>query len=301
MNKEYIKSPINFIGNKDRLLNLILPLLPQDCNNIVEPFCGTASVSLNSNISNIFLNDKNIYLYNLIRTLKEVDYDYILHVIKTNIDYFNLGKFDKIGFHDFRNEFNNLAYKLLNDENEEYRHEANIELLTLIYHSFNYMMVFNNQGKFSVPSGYGRSWFNPSLQNKLKLFCKAIKNENVKLYNKDYRDFLDMYISYMDKDLSDTVFFVDCPYLISDDAYSRTVYLKWTLEHEIELYKYLHYIDKIGGKFILTNQLKKGELVNEHLENFSTHFKTINTHETFTNCSYQHKRKNDVEIMVINY
>ena len=51
-------SPINYQGNKSRICENIVKLIPQNIDCIHEIFCGSAIVSLVSNISKIYLNDK---------------------------------------------------------------------------------------------------------------------------------------------------------------------------------------------------------------------------------------------------
>lgn len=65
-----IVNTISYPGNKNKLLSQIIPELPSDCSQIVEIFCGSGVVSINSNItliqSNIFYHislNKDIFLY----------------------------------------------------------------------------------------------------------------------------------------------------------------------------------------------------------------------------------------------
>ncbi|MCR4941352.1 MAG: DNA adenine methylase, partial [Campylobacter sp.] len=51
-----IVSPLNYPGNKARILKYLVPIFPQ-CNNFVDVFCGSGIVGLNSNSKNIILND----------------------------------------------------------------------------------------------------------------------------------------------------------------------------------------------------------------------------------------------------
>ena len=55
---KYLKSPMNYIGNKYRLLNQIIPLLPK-ANSFVDLFAGGLDVSINYNAQNIYCNDIN--------------------------------------------------------------------------------------------------------------------------------------------------------------------------------------------------------------------------------------------------
>ncbi|MDK7859437.1 DNA adenine methylase, partial [Klebsiella pneumoniae] len=45
--KEYIKSPLNYIGGKYRILNQIMPLFPKDIKTFVDLFSGGGNVGIN--------------------------------------------------------------------------------------------------------------------------------------------------------------------------------------------------------------------------------------------------------------
>lgn len=297
-----IKNPINYSGSKNRIMPLIKSVLPTNVHNIVEPFAGTFEVSLNSGILNKFYNDKNPYLYNLICTIKEMNYDELVNFLEADIEYYGLSKSDKEGFLQLRKEFNELGYQYLDADSDWARHLSNVKLLALIYHSFNYQFVFTKDGKFSVPSGQHRSSFNKSLRNKLEIYCNALKDDNLFMYNFDFRDFLNIYCSSMGNDLRDTVFFVDPPYSISDDVYSRNANMKWTEDNDTQLHEWLNKIHDCGGMFIYTNQYRKGDKVNESLLTFSKNYDTLNTSVDFGGCSYQRSNKgNDIEILIKNF
>ena len=68
---KYIGSPLNYVGNKFKLLDEIFPLLPQNINTIVEPFAGSAIVSLNYKPQNIILNDFSPHTTDLLNYFNE--------------------------------------------------------------------------------------------------------------------------------------------------------------------------------------------------------------------------------------
>ena len=43
----YSKSPMNYIGNKYRLLKQIQPLFPKQVNKFVDLFCGGCDITIN--------------------------------------------------------------------------------------------------------------------------------------------------------------------------------------------------------------------------------------------------------------
>ena len=56
---EYIKSPINYIGNKYRLLKNLVPLFPEDIDTFVDVFSGSGTVLINVNANKYIYNDIN--------------------------------------------------------------------------------------------------------------------------------------------------------------------------------------------------------------------------------------------------
>lgn len=152
-----------------------------------------------------------------------------------------------------------------------------------------------------TPSGYKRSSYNKSIKNNLIKFKEKIDNTNNMLFNLDFRKLFSIYDN-PNVNLSDKIFFIDPVYMISDDNYRRNHGITWSENDETDLYEMCKRIDELGGKFMVINQLVKGDKTNEYLLNFSKKYKTINTHEVFHNCNYQRKNKgNDKEIMVMNY
>lgn len=63
-----VKSPMNYVGGKYRLLSQILPLFPTKIDTFVDLFCGGLDVTLNINADKIIANDRltpliDIYIY----------------------------------------------------------------------------------------------------------------------------------------------------------------------------------------------------------------------------------------------
>lgn len=297
--EDIIKNPINYSGSKFRILNLIKNNSPTNCNTIIEPFGGTFEVSLNLSFNRRIYNDKNYYLYNLISMFKRLDNNFILETLDSVITEWNLSKTNKDEFYKFREHFNKYNYIDLYSSDVKERDESFIKLLALIYHSFNYFITINKDGQYINTSGYKKSWFNPCLRQKLVKYQDAIKQKVNEIY---YMDFINFYKIITDNvNLENIFFFVDPPYIISDDIYSRSYGLKWTQQDEINLYKMLDDINIRGGKFMLTNQLTKGNQTNNLLQEFSEKYKVIDTNVDFAGCSYQHSKKNTQEIIVKNY
>ncbi|MDR2152478.1 MAG: DNA adenine methylase [Helicobacteraceae bacterium] len=68
--RRFIKSPLNYIGGKHKILSQIFPLFPKEINNFVDLFSGGANVGINAKAKKIILNDNLTYLIDIYRALK---------------------------------------------------------------------------------------------------------------------------------------------------------------------------------------------------------------------------------------
>ena len=60
-----IKSPLNYIGGKARLLNQILPLFPKQINNFIDLFAGGCNIGINANAKKVYFNDNLTFLIDM--------------------------------------------------------------------------------------------------------------------------------------------------------------------------------------------------------------------------------------------
>ena len=298
-----LASPLCFAGNKTRILPLIHQHLPEDYDLFVDVFGGSGVVGLSQDKKLVY-NEKDKYVFNLNRTIKETDLDHILFQIQFLIDTYNLSKDNKQSYLKFREDFNSLFCHCLHDRNLITRRQSNLALLTLVFYSFNHYITFNKDGKFTTPAGTHRSSYNKSIKNKLVQLKERIDSfgYNLEMCNMDFRDIYEYVARLYDYHLEGKLFFFDPPYMLSDSQYNRTHGNAWTKDNEIQLYKLCDLIHKNGGKFIVTNLVESKGETNEHLLTFSKKYSTINTNCDFSGCNYQRgNKKTDKEILVKNY
>ena len=69
MTNEFLKAPMNYTGNKFKLLSQIIPLFPDNINTFVDLFCGSSTVSLNVKANKIICNDSNEPLIEVLKYL----------------------------------------------------------------------------------------------------------------------------------------------------------------------------------------------------------------------------------------
>ena len=73
--KELIKSPLNFSGNKFKLLPQLLPLFPKDISTFVDVFGGSFTVGQNIECENIIYNELDSRIFNLVKYISTCDYN----------------------------------------------------------------------------------------------------------------------------------------------------------------------------------------------------------------------------------
>ena len=275
-----IKSPLNFIGGKTKLLDQILPLFPTDIDNFIDLFGGGFNVGINIKAKKIIYYDKMKQLVEFFNYLKISDYKEVLKEIETVISNYKLSKTNKEGFLELRDYYNK--------ENQDI-----ILFYVLICYSFNHQIRFNNQDLFNTSFGKDRSEFNNSLKQKLFVFQQEIKKNNCIFNLLDFKDF-DI------SNLNDNDFvYCDPPYLNSVSTHTENK--GWTTKNEMDLLNLLDSLNNKGIKFALSNNLKyKNELLDKWKDKYVIHYLNNN----YDNCNYHKKEENktkDLEVLITNY
>ena len=282
-----VKSPLNYIGGKQKILPQMLPLFPKNINLFVDLFAGGGNVGLNVNAKKIILNDNLTYLIDLYKTLQKEPYSEIISYIKSTIEKYNLSITNEEGYKEFRQAYN--------------QNKKSLDLIILTSYSFNHQIRFNNSHQFNNPFGKNRSYFNPSIERKLNLFVNALKNKNILLSNKSFEN-LDL--SYLNK--NDFVY-CDPPYLITTGTYNdgKRGFKGWGTKEEKDLLKLLDYLTKKEVKFALSNVLehnnKENKLLKEWVNNNDKYMVNF-INKDYSNSNYQKKNKSPtIEVLITNY
>lgn len=164
MKKELIKSPMNYIGGKHKLLPQILPLFPKDINTFVDLFCGGFNVGVNVEANKIIGNDLCKEIIEVYKGIQKEGLENSLNLIKNEISKYNLSKTNEEGFKQIRNFYN--------EGNKEW-----YIFYAMLTHAFNYQIRFNKKGEYNMPFGRNRSYFNPTLERNFIKFAKAIEEK----------------------------------------------------------------------------------------------------------------------------
>lgn len=290
MNELYIKSPLNYIGGKYKILNQIIPKFPKKINTFVDLFGGGFNVGINVDAETVIYNDVIEPLCELMNYFSDNEADEVIKKLEDNIKNNSLDKENTDAFLRLRNKYNHNIY-----ENED---EKILDFYSLILYSFNYQIRFNQNMKYNTPFGKNRSSYNQNIKKNLEKFIKKINKTNVKI-TKD--KFVDFDFSNLGED--DFVY-CDPPYLITTGSYNdgNRGIKDWTLDDEKKLLSILDDLNSRGVKFALSNVLVANDKKNEILTEWSKKYTVYIIENSFNNSNYRRKKKDDtIEVLITNY
>lgn len=235
MFKNKIKSPLNYIGGKTKILDQILPLFPKDIDTFVDLFAGGCNVGININAKQILFNDNLTFLIDMFDVFLEKDIEHIIEHIENRIEQFDLSLTNEQGYKDMR--------KLYNKEKKP------LDLFVLIAFSFNHQIRFNNNHQYNNPFGRARSSFNKSMRQNLERFIYRLKLMNVKFSKSDFENFDFSGLSHND------FVYCDPPYLITTGTYNdgKRGFKGWSAKEELSLLRLLDNLSERQIKFALSN------------------------------------------------
>ena len=288
-NKQYIKSPLNYVGGKYKILNQIIPKFPKKINTFVDLFGGGFNVGINVNSKKVIYNDIIIPLCELMKFFSTTTADNLIEKLE-NISLNNLNKENTDSFLQLRNKFNHEVY-----ENDE---ERIIDFYTLILYSFNYQIRFNKDLKYNTPFGKNRSSYNSNTKINLKKFIKKINDINLNVTNIKFDKFN------FSKLTSDDFVYCDPPYLITTGSYNdgNRGIKDWTENEERKLLQILDKLNNRNIKFALSNVFEANGKRNQLLIDWSKKYNVYIIDNSFNNSNYRRKNKNDtVEVLITNY
>lgn len=285
MAANFIKSPMNYTGGKYKLLKQIMPLFPQSIEgDFIDLFCGGCDVAINANAKRIIANDINKNIIDIYDIFKRESIEHILDYIQSVIETYNLSITNAEGYNQFREYYNRWDGK------------NPLDLFILICYSFNHQVRFNKEGKFNMPFGKDRSYFNDTLKKNLIAFHKAIHEKNIVFTNKNFVELN------FNKVKPNDFIYCDPPYLITCATYNEQG--GWNEGLECSLYTMLDEANLHGAKFALSNVLYNKGKENEILRDWCRKYNVHHLSKTYSNCSYhaidRDKTTTD-EVLITNY
>ena len=281
--EDLIKSPLNYVGGKYKLLPQILPYFPDNINTFVDLFGGGFNVGINIEAKQIICNDLETVVIDLFKELKKLSSEEALKILKDTIEKYELSKTNEEGFKRIREDYNkgdrswNMFYAMLT-------------------HAFNYQIRFNKQGEYNMPFGRNRSSFNPNLEKNFIKFIDKLGEINVTFFNSDFNKIkIDM--------LGENDFvYCDPPYLVTCASYNEQD--GWNETKERELLGLLDNLNAKGIKFALSNVLENKGKTNEILKVWTEKYNVHYLNYSYSNCNYHAKDKSEnstVEVLITNY
>lgn len=305
MKMEFIKSPLNYVGGKTRLLQQIIPLFPKDVRLFVDLFCGGCNVGINADCNRVLFNDREESIIQLFRLWKDRPKEETLAAILSIINAFGLSDstLHGYGFYGCESsaglaEFNREPYSRLKEFlNEMPRTDAYFDhLFVAITFSFNNQIRFNSKGAFNVP--VGKRDFNLKLRTNLDRFIDALKRRPSSFTSLDFERFD------FDALTNSDFVYADPPYLITQAPYNEGG--KWTAAEEGRLLGILEYLDRRNIRFALSNALESKGLKNEYLETWLKGHSNFRCHHlvcSYSNSGYLRKDRTSAtdEVLITNY
>lgn len=276
-----IKSPLNYIGGKYKLLPQILPLFPGQINTFVDLFAGGLDVSINVKAEHVICNDINNYVIGLFEYFQHYSIDELINNIHMIIDEYQLTKQNREGYNALREEFN--------------RTRSSLHLFLLVCYGFNHQFRFNSNGDFNNPFGINRSSYNANTEKNLRQLHEAIQGFEYHIGN--FRQFDLGFMNPGD------FLYADPPYLISCGSYNdgKRGFEGWSPSDDLTLFEKLDSLNQRGISFALSNVTRhKGEENNALIEwanNYNVHYLNAD----YSNSNYQATESETIEVLITNY
>lgn len=284
--KKFIKSPMNYIGGKYKLLPQLMRLFPQEIDTFVDLFAGSFTVTANVKANKYICNDINYKIVEMVRTLCYADLDVVLSRIHSKIQEYGLSKSNAEGYNCFRDFYNTNNNPL--------------DLFILSCFSFNYQFRFNNQLEYNNPFGKNRSQYSATTEKNLIAFTEEMKKRQIEFFSRDFRN---MPMTYFD---ANTFVYCDPPYLITTGSYNdgNRGFKDWKIQEEKDLLIWLDFIAANGAKFALSNLFKHNGKDNKLLIEWAKKYIVHTIDSDYSNCNYQLKDKSNsdtLEVLITNY
>ena len=270
-----IKSPLNYSGSKDTIVNDIIKHLPKHVTTFVDSMGGAFNVGANIYaLNDVIYNEFLPHVYELVKRLLDVDKKSIISNAEKIISKFQMKKADKQSYLCLRKSYNTT--------------KSIDELFVLQMFCFQNQMRFNSKLEFNTP--VGNCAYNETIKQRIKDFVP--RTSKFKLMNSSY---LNIDFNEFDKN---TVFYFDPPYFITNATYNdgKRGFVGWGAEDETKLLEYLDKLNRAGYKFMLSNVIYHGDKINHLLlEWIETH--NFDVYE-INNVGSKNRRN---EVLICNY
>lgn len=231
----YLRSPMNYMGGKYRLLSQLLPHFPAEIGVFVDLFTGGLDVALNTDAQYRVCADLNAPMIAFYQTLQTKSLSEVLSHVKARVKHYGLSKTNEDGYLKLRDLYN--------------KRENPLDLFVLIAYAFNHQARFNNSHKFNTPFGKDRSWFNPVMNSNLIAMIQHIQANEFEFICSDFRDVPLGKMTQID------FLYADPPYLISSGTYNdgNRGFGGWGPDEDAELMDLLDRLAARGIPWAMSN------------------------------------------------
>ncbi len=307
-----MKTPLNYTGNKSRLMDQFATHFPDNVDVFVDLFCGGATVGLSVDAKKIIFIDNNLNVINLLKHLASYNFDKTLSRLEVIISKYQLSYSAKYGYKKYRKgiekkdnnglkTYNTLGYYKLREDFNSLKDKSTKGALDLLYilvvYAFNNDMRFNKRGEFNLP--VGKTDLNKNNINKIKQYIDRVKKIDCKFICGDFREEKIKNIL-----MKADFIYADPPYLLGDAVYNEMG--NWTEKTEQELINLLDFLNKNNKKFALSNVLSKIGESNKPLSDWifkrtDLHVVDIDYHYRSASYNKINRNSNEREVLITNY
>ena len=307
-----MQTPLNYTGNKSRLVEDFKRYFPKDPGVFVDLFCGGGAVGLSIDAKKVIFVDNNKKVIELLKHLSAYKFELILGRLEQLIETYNLSYSAKFGYSGFRKGvlktdnnglkyFNEKGFYQLRDAYNSFPNKLTIEaqdmLYLLVVYGFNNDMRFNRSGEYNLP--VGKTDLNKNNIKKLKGFINRVNNIECEFVCGDFRDDRIRQILFA----ADFIY-ADPPYLVGRAVYNENG--NWTESEEndlLALFEELHEKDK---KIAFSNVLSRVDRENEILQKWQLfrredfHIFDIKYHYRSSSYNKKNRQANEREVLITN-
>ena len=247
ISENFLKSPLNYSGSKNYIVDQIIDQLPEEIDNFVDAMGGAFNVGINvKNAQKVTYNEYNPFVYEIIEMLLTENKEKIISKVNEIIKQFSLKKGDKEAYIKYRDYYN--------------KNKTPLNLFVLQMYCFQNQLRFNQNHDFNTP--VGNCACNETTYERIRQFTPKCKDFSV-----SNLDFKDIPINNFSKN---TLFYFDPPYIITNATYNdgKRGFKGWDIIQEKLLLSFLDKINSNNQKFLLSNVLNHNGKVNELLLNW---------------------------------
>lgn len=247
-NEVYYEAPLNYIGNKSRIISEIIKYQPQNFDTFFDAFGGGFNVGININAPQKIYNDINHIVTSIIRSFRDYDtYEYLLYMNRI-IRKFGLEKANAESYNAARDYYNSLPTE---------KRDPRL-LLTIILYGYQQQIRFNSQLDFNNP--VGMRWFNDKVLEKMISFSRQIKNGKYEFFSSDYLELSTLITK-------NTFVYFDPPYNLTTGSYNdgKRGFKGWNNELEAKLFDFADKLNQMGVQFMLSYVIEHKGKINTNI------------------------------------